>query len=61
MAEIHWRPGAQPSILEHIGKILREIAQVFRNEPLPERWVELIKRLDAEEEASRREREQPRG
>jgi hypothetical protein len=60
MAETHWRPGAQPSLLEHIGKVLREITKVFRHERLPERWIELIKRLDLEEEASSRDREQPR-
>jgi hypothetical protein len=60
MAEAHWRPGAQPSLLEHFGKVLREINKVFRHERLPERWIELIKRLDAEEEASGRDREQPR-
>ena len=52
MAETHQRPGAQSSIVEDIGKVLRT-SHVFRHEPLQEHWIDLIKRFDAEEEAAR--------
>ena len=61
MAEIHWKPGAQPSGLERIGKVLRETVQVVRHEPLPERWVELIKRLNAEDTGAHRRKPPERG
>ena len=51
MAETNWRPDAGPSIIDHIGKVLRETTHARQNEPLPERWIELIQRLNAEEDA----------
>jgi uncharacterized protein YifE (UPF0438 family) len=39
-------------ILERIGKILNETLNDVRREPVPERWVDLIHRLDAEEDDS---------
>ena len=52
MSDAHQRPPAQFLLIEQIGKALRT-ANVFRHGPLPEAWIELIKRLDAEEEAAR--------
>ena len=52
MAEMNWKPGDRHSMTEHLGSILRETAPAVRHEPLPERWIELIKRLNAEEDAS---------
>ena len=41
-------------LVERFGKTLREANKDTVQRPLPERWVELIKRLN-EEEARRRE------
>jgi hypothetical protein len=38
-------------VLEGIGKVLHETLDDVRRDPLPERWVDLIHRLDAEEKA----------
>jgi hypothetical protein len=38
-------------VLVRIGKLLHETVEDMGREPVPERWVELINRLNAEEEA----------
>ena len=47
MMEIKWRP---PLLVERIGSALHKTFDEIRYEPLPERWTELIDRLNAEEE-----------
>ena len=37
-------------VLDRIGKVLHETFDDFRREPLPERWVDLLNRLNAEED-----------
>ena len=36
---------------ERIGGLLRELLEHLRREPLPERWADLLARLNAEEDA----------
>jgi hypothetical protein len=36
---------------ERVGKALQDDAQYVVDDHLPERWIELIKRLNAEEDA----------
>ena len=38
-------------VLAGIGKLLHETVEDMGREPVPERWVDLINRLNAEEEA----------
>jgi hypothetical protein len=38
-------------VLQGIGKVLHETFNDVRLDPVPERWVDLIHRLDAEEKA----------
>ncbi len=40
-------------VLERISKVLHEALEDIRHEPVPERWVDLINRLNAEEDAWR--------
>jgi hypothetical protein len=40
-------------VIERIGKTIREAFERLAPNPVPERWDDLIKRLDAEEEARR--------
>jgi hypothetical protein len=39
----------RPPIFERFGKSLHQRFDEIVHEPLPERWTDLIKRLDAEE------------
>ncbi len=43
----------QPSILERIGKALQQTSDSLVHERAPERWIELITRLNAEEDTQR--------
>ena len=36
---------------DRIGGLLRELLEYLRREPLPERWADLLARLNAEEDA----------
>jgi hypothetical protein len=54
MVEITYRRG-RPPLLERFGKTLRE---AIKREPLPERWTELLKRLNREERDRERERKE---
>jgi len=54
MVEISHRRG-RPPLLERFGKTLREAIQ---SAPLPERWTELLKRLNREEQERERERKE---
>jgi hypothetical protein len=38
-------------VLERISKVLHDTLDDIRHEPVPERWVELINRLNTEEAA----------
>ena len=42
-----------PSFIEHIGRACRQAFDQFVRNPLPERWVALIQRLDAEDDRRR--------
>ncbi len=44
---------ATTEIVHRIGKTLHEAVDRIRQEPVPERWVDLIHRLNAEEDAER--------
>jgi hypothetical protein len=48
------------STLELIAKRLRTASEDVAHEPLPERWVDLIKYLDEQERRSRERMEQAR-
>jgi hypothetical protein len=37
-------------LLDQVGKALRDSLENLRQIPVPERWVDLLKRLNAEEE-----------
>ena len=50
MANTNWKSG-RPSPVEHIGKVLRDLIEGLGRKPLPERWTQLIERLNAEEDA----------
>ena len=60
MANTNWKFG-RPSLTEHIGKVLRDLIDDLGRKPLPERWAQLIERLNAEEDAlnERARRETP--
>ena len=45
--ETKWGP---PLLVERIASALNKTFDEIRHEPLPERWTELINRLNAEEE-----------
>ena len=44
-------------IVERLRTVLRAQYEAIVNEPLPERWVDLIKRLNEQERAQRETRE----
>jgi hypothetical protein len=46
----------EPPLLERIGKALQERLDDIVQEPLPERWTDLIHRLNAEELARMEDR-----
>jgi len=46
-------------ISEHVGKPLREQCDDIAHEPLPERWVDLISYLNAQEKEQRRAKTPP--
>ena len=39
-------------LLDQIGRAIHEALETVRREPIPERWTELLDRLNAEEEAT---------
>jgi hypothetical protein len=41
----------EPSILDRIGRMVHELLESIRNQPIPERWTDLLNRLNAEEDA----------
>jgi hypothetical protein len=45
-----------PDLIDRVGRALRRSLESFQQSPVPERWVDLLKRLN-EEERSRRERD----
>jgi len=56
MVIVVWpRPRTKPPLLERFGKTIRDAKKEILDQPLPQRWDELIKRLDAVE-ARQRER-----
>jgi len=48
MAEVRYRQGTNS-----LEQVLRDLLEQLRGEPIPERWVDLLKRLNAEEEHHR--------
>lgn len=60
MGAIHPAKTALGSTLELIAKRLRTASEDVAREPLPERWVDLIKFLDEQERRSRERTEQAR-
>ena len=47
---MHWLPS---TLLGRIGKVLRQECKDIPDEPLPERWIDLINYLNAQEEERR--------
>ena len=60
MGAIHPAKTGLGSTLELIAKRLRADSEDVAREPLPERWVDLIKYLDEQERRSRERMEQAR-
>ena len=60
MGVIHPAKTGLGSTLELIAKRLRTASEDVAREPLPERWVDLIKYLDEQERRSRERAEQAR-
>ncbi len=58
MGAIHPAKAELGSTLELIAKRLRTASEDVAREPLPERWVDLIKYLDEQERRSRERMEQ---
>lgn len=58
MTDVRHIPGL--NLLDRIGKSLRERFENLRQRTIPERWVTLLKRLNAEEVARRRRDRRPR-
>ena len=49
MGEVRWSKAGYDNSLDMIAKGLRGEAEDFAREPLPERWVDLIRYLDEKE------------
>ena len=39
------------SVLDRLGRAVRELIEPVRRDTIPERWTELLERLNAEEDA----------
>ena len=38
-------------VLDRIGRVTQELLESIRHQPIPERWIDLLNRLNAEEDA----------
>ena len=59
MAVNYWRSDRRRPLVDRFGKTLRTLIENVAQEPMPERWIDLIRRLDAEEREGQ-ERDQPK-
>jgi hypothetical protein len=54
MANVIYIRSHRSVLVERLGKALREMKRDILDQPLPERWADLIKQLNAKEEAGRK-------
>ena len=54
------RPTQEPTVLGWIGRTVHDLLETVRSDTVPERWTDLLERLNAEEDAQNERKQRSR-